>query len=253
MYFNDYEDYSMEGVDYSDDYLYQRSNENYYNPNCSQCYFNQLDYSNYQVSQPNTYQYRNDSASSNIEQMYPEIYKIINPMVCKMCDNNRQPITEYLLEQMTDDIYDNVVNRVEIQNVINLNIGTRSTDDAKNENKEDKMDSRSVSKNSQNRGTVQEKVQQTTQEENRETRSPQYQPRRGNRLLRDLIRILLLNRLIRPGRPHRPGRPPFRPNHRPGMEMPRPHYRAAILGYPEVRPYTQEKENNYNYSDYLPY
>ena len=57
--------------------------------------------------------------------MYPDIYKIINPMVCRACDNNTQPVTEYLIEQMTDDIYDNAVKRFEVRNVINLNIETR--------------------------------------------------------------------------------------------------------------------------------
>lgn len=52
----------------------------------------------------------------------------------------------------------------------------------------------------------------------------------NNPLLRDLIKILLLNQLIH-NRPPRPGRPPFpgppRPPRPPYNPMPRPPFRAA--------------------------
>ena len=57
-----------------------------------------------------TYNYSNNipKYSSEILNLYPEIYKIINPMVCKICEANSKPITEELLEQMTDEIYLNI-------------------------------------------------------------------------------------------------------------------------------------------------
>ena len=190
--------------------------------------------------------------------MYPEIYKIINPMVCRMCDNNTQPVSEYLIEQMTDDIYDNVVNRVEIQNVINLNIGTRETDVEINTNREENNRSNSSTLNLQNRGTTNSantssslsssnnnatiKNKEIKETDERETRSPI--PRRRNRLLRDLIRILILNRLIRPGRPNRP---PFRP----GPGGPRPPFPNRPGMGP--RPPFPRTENDYMSNDYMPY
>lgn len=219
MYYNDYEDYMRSVLGYSN------TNENTYCSNCNYgMNYNDMDYNN--IS------YR-DTATSNIEHMYPEIYKLINPMVCRMCDNNTEPVTEYLIEQMTDDIYDNVVNRVEVQNVINLNIGTREVDETMAISTQEKMQNlkenretrggtsnlNSVSKvsNSSNKSTLTSSKQndslnvnhdRSIESEERETRAPL--PRRRNRLLRDLIRILILNRIIRPGRP-RPNRPPFRP------------------------------------------
>lgn len=233
MYYNDYEDYMRTVLGYNN------TNDNTYGCNC------------------NSYLNR-DTSASNIEQMYPEIYKIINPMVCRMCDNNTQPISEYMIEQMTDDIYDNVVNRVEIQNVINLNIGTtRDADvvdvvldreESSNRNcntNTNNQQNRSVTNKSSNI-TVNQKINE--QDETRETRSPQ--PRRRNSLLRDLIRILILNRLIRPGRPNRP---PFRPGQggpiRPGGPMgPRP-------GFPGMppRPPMPRMEDEYMINDYYPY
>lgn len=113
MYYNNYEDYmrNVLGYSYMNNNTYQQYDNNYSNYN----YYNNM--------QMNQYQARNDV--SDIEKMYPEIYRIINPIVCKMCDNNNQPISESLIEQMTNEIYDNVVNRTEIQNVINLNVNTR--------------------------------------------------------------------------------------------------------------------------------
>ena len=219
MYYNDYEDYMRNILGYSG------INSNTYD-----------------------FQDRANSAS-NIEQMYPEIYKVINPMVCKMCDSNTQPVTEYLIEQMTDDIYDNVVNRIEIQNVINVNIGTRDYDnenEEKNLNRGENSNNRSSVNNLSSRSngnTLNSNINSSSTkpisyakpkediEENRETRSPHRQ--RRNMLLRDLIRILLLNRLIRPERPPRPPRPcyggqcpgiPGRPGQYPRPPMPRTDY-----------------------------
>ena len=189
MYYNDYEDYmrSVLGYNNVNDHTYGNGYS------CGGCYDN--------MNQMNAFQSRN-LLDSNVEQMYPEIYKVINPMVCRMCDSNNQPVTEYLIEQMTDDIYDNVVNRVEIQNIINLNIETREIDENTQKSSNNRSINTKASKTESN-----SKVQET---EERETRSPQ--PRRRNKLLRDLIRILLLNRIFGNGRPNRP---PFRPGPRP--------------------------------------
>ena len=46
--------------------------------------------------------------SDEIVNLYPEIYKIINPMVCKICDSNTKPITRELIDQMTHEIYMNI-------------------------------------------------------------------------------------------------------------------------------------------------
>ena len=236
MFYNDYEDYMRSVLGYSN------TGENTY---CSSCNYginyNDMDYnSNYR-----------DFAKSNVEQMYPDIYKIINPMVCEICDNNTKPVTEYLIEQMTDDVYDNVVSRVEVQNIINLNIGTREADEtfitSASENREEAKESRdnrsnsnsstslgnmgknSNVLNSSNKNNLNSSINskqndlinvsnRSIESQDRESRSHFH---RRNTLLRDLIRILILNRLIRPGRP-RPNRPPFRPGFRPEPRPPMP-------------------------------
>lgn len=191
MLYNNYEEYmrNVLGHSYTPGNTYEKFDNCYYN------YINR--------NTPYNYSY-NDL--SNAEQMYPSLYKLINPMVCEMCDRNNQPITEDLVEQMTNHIYDNVVNRVEIQNIINLNIETRDISESK-ETKDIKEKEAGIYKN--------DCATCSRLNKNAENRSPVQTSRpRRNRLLKDLIRILILNELLRPNRP------PFRPG--PSPMPPRP-------------------------------
>lgn len=95
---------------------------------------------------------------NNLEEYYPEIYKEINPLVCKVCnDSRKENINKEILESMVDEVYGNL---------------------------------RINSNNRQNR-------------------------QNNNLFLRDLIKILILERLLGggvfPSRPPRPPRPPVRP------------------------------------------
>ena len=187
-----YEDYiqNLFGRDY-------RPYQNTYDPmlrntNC----FNQIDgFEQYDYEQNNFYEsipYSARNIVSDLENLYPEIYKIIYPMIQKACNQNTKPIDENLIDDMTDDIYSNI----EADNIINLNINIENNRNEKVADKE---------KNSRCKVT-----------ENRQVNNP----------IRDLIRILLIRELLdRPGyRPPRP-RPP-----RPGFPggppppPPRPRY-----------------------------
>lgn len=103
-----------------------------------------------------------NNGSDDLERMYPDVYRVVYPMVRSACDNVRTPVTEEMVDNMTDDIYD----RVEADGRINVEISFEVRSD-----------------------------------EPQETR--QRMPRRRNRFLRDLIRILLLRELL--GRRRRPG------------------------------------------------
>ena len=250
MYYNDYGE-CIANCPSSRDNTYQRGNDDFYETKFNNMYYDSLNYINSQgigfdndfLNRTKTNQTGNQFGNNPavLEQMYPEVYKLINPMVCRMCDNNNQPVTEYMVEQMTDDIYDNVVNRVEIQNVINVNIGTRNEDN-RNENnkseadntKENSSENKNYAKTSLNRSenninsaslaqstknTFQNRQNEKNETDENDEKRSSHNNGRKNRLLRDLIRILILNRLLR--RPHRPNRPPFRPG--PGLKPgPRP-------------------------------
>lgn len=136
---------------------------------------------------PDDYYIEEDTRDNieNYENMYPEIYRIVYPMVCKACDDNTKPITEETIDEMTNIIFVNLEASSEQVNVkMELKNG-----DVRNPN--------------------------AKQEIPKETRQ--------NNTLRDLIRILLIRELLRrrhgrppmrprppfPGGPGRPLRPPF--------------------------------------------
>ena len=144
--------------------------------------------------------------SSEIMELYPEIYRILNPMICKICEANTKPITRELIEKMTDEIYLNLEEQPLNDTVVNVRVNTPTVSE-----KQEKVNrvstsprSSSKTKSEENRTESKEKI------ENREDR----QQRRPNNTLRDLIRILILNQLLGgnfPNRPPRPPRPPMRP------------------------------------------
>lgn len=107
-----------------------------------------------------------DTNLDDLERMYPETYRVVYPMICSACDNVRTPVTEEMVDMMTDDIYD----RAEADGRINIELTVEVRND------EDSQENR------------------------------QRIPRRRNRFFRDLIRILLLRELLgRRGRfPRRP-------------------------------------------------
>ena len=137
----------------------------------------------YTDAQEDIYNYANEIAISNttsqdLTSFYPEIYKIIYPMVCKACNmNSNREITKDLLEQMTVEIYRNVEPEEQQTN-------SRTEIPLKN-------------------GDVINPNAKETKQTSRETRQTNF-------LLRDLIRILILREFGRPNRP--PIRPPFPPD-----------------------------------------
>lgn len=140
-------------------------------PNCTNMYMNSQ--MPFQAMNMNT---NMNQFCDSLERMYPDTYRVIYPMVVSACNNVTMPVTEDMLDVMTDDIYD----RAEMDDRINVDINITI------ENRQDSNASQDVSESRQQGG--------------------RRRPRRRNRFLRDLIRILLLRELI--GRRSRfPNRP----------------------------------------------
>lgn len=140
----------------------------------------------------NNYQYignnsRNNEQDAELEACYPEIYKIVYPMVNKACSSNMKPVTPNLIEELTNEIYSSIETDNEVKLTINLTNEVKS-----NENRY--VPNNNVNMVKENRG------------EDRQFK---------NRGLQDLIRILLIRELL--GRPERfPGnRPSFQPQRLP--------------------------------------
>ena len=193
MNYQNYEDYMRSVLGYSpyvgNDYTYTDEQEDIYN------------YSNNVMPMDQT---------QDLTPFYPEIYKIIYPMVCKACNvNSSRQLTKDLLDQMIDEIYRNVEPEQETECTTRTQTPLKNGD-VRNPNAKD------------------EEVQV------KETRQTNF-------LLRDLIRILILREWGRPGRP--PVRPSFPPQGRPPMgpggpgmpQPPRPGNGRPPMG-PQPRP-----------------
>lgn len=158
----------------------------------------------------NNYNLSNNNNREELENCYPEIYKIVYPMVSQRCSTMSQPVTRETVENMTDEIY----SAIEVSNEINLNINLQNKTTGNRQ--ENKVSTSNVLKS----------------EDKKEKRGEDRQF--GNRDLRDLIQILIIRELlIRPGPerppfpgpggrppfPGGPGRPPFRPREYDDMDI----------------------------------
>lgn len=131
--------------------------------------------------------------NTELEACYPEIYKVVYPMINKACSSNTRPVTSELIEELTNEIYTSI----EIDNDIHVNINLTNEVGGTTGNK-NVTNSVRAEKVKENRG------------EDRQFR---------NKGLQDLIRILLIRELLgRPGNrpPMPPHRPPMRPPFPPG-------------------------------------
>lgn len=199
MYYQNYEDYMRSVLGYPIESTY----DNYINQNRE-----------YNVNYQN---------NSELESMYPEIYKKINPVVCEVCERNKTPITKEIIENMVEEVYQ----RIEINNEIWLKI---NVDEAGTQKEIQNRTTNAKTNIVRNVPEVEAK-RQVSQTENRQRRP-------NNPLLRDLIRILILNRILGGGFPIRPPRP------RPPFPGPR---RPPFPGGPGMPPRPQPRD----YEDYF--
>ena len=126
----------------------------------------------------------------SVDDMYPEIYRIVYPMICKACMAVDENVTEDLVSRITNEVYMNVENMEMAGECRNVSLASVNNKTTKSDNINTKL------------------VNNSANEVRQETRQ-------RNPLLRDLIRILVLRELIgNPSRPPRP-RPPFNPPPRP--------------------------------------
>ena len=149
----------------------------------------------------------NNVQMQELENCYPDIYRIVYPMVQRVCSQNTRPVTRELIDSMTDEIYFSIEDREMLEN--------RSKD---------------------------EKTAKTT--ENTEDRQMVFRNTGLNDLIRILILRELLGRPGFPGFPGgRPPRPrPPRPPMRPPMGPPRPQPRPGML----VGPFNRMTFNQYD-------
>lgn len=198
MYYENYEDYMRSVLGY---------------PTQSQNIYESYNYSSMPYENSNMYTINTNYNRETLD-LYPEIYKIVNPMVCKICDLNTKPITREVLDQMTQEIYSNLESQPEFDTIINVRVNTQGSME-----KNDRV-TQNISSNS----NLKSKTDGTYKAEEKDNRQKieDRQRRPINNTLRDLIRILILNRLLGGNFPNRPPRP--RPPYPGPGGNPRPPY-----------------------------
>lgn len=137
--------------------------------------------------------------NNELESMYPEIYKRINPVVCEVCERNKEPITKEVIDNMVEEVYQ----KIDINNEIYLKINIDNNVTQK-EIQQKVQQNRTIDTKGNQISNIANNSEQMTRQVN-EIENRQRRP--NNTFLRDLIRILILNRLLGGGFPHRPPRP----------------------------------------------
>lgn len=165
---------------------------------------NNMDSNCIQPYRQTNYSY-NSNSDRKIEECYPEIYKIIYPMVVQVCRNNTRLITNDVIEDMTNEIY----SAIEVDQINEIGVSINLTNEVStNQNR------------SQNVKSSNKVTDNTKKEKDAENRSEDRVSR--NNSLRDLIKVLIIRELLnRPNNPPRP-RPPVRPPFPGGTGMPGP-------------------------------
>ena len=186
---------------------------------------NQFEQYNQEMPEYQSYQeYRNPTFNTNInisgnnvelENSYPEIYKIVYPIVAKKCENVRsETFSKSDIENMTDEIYYTLEEKQETR--VNINL-TNDINGTKTQNSSAVSTSAKVENKRPDVKISQKAIENS-------------EKRQINSGLRDLIQILLIRELLnrprppfRPPMPNPPGpgpRPPMRPPFRPGPGRP---------------------------------
>lgn len=197
----------------------------------------------YTTPQYNNYSYLDNSnmrdntmANNNIrmfnedelEGCYPEIYKVVYPMIKKRCSQINEQVTEELIEQITEEITSTIEPSGTNDIQVNINL--------QNELNENRIKTSEVYKNTGISETAKSSnlqannLRQVQENQKNENRSPikNEEKRFRRNSLADLIKILIIRELLsRPG-----GRPPKHP-----MPGPKPPFPGPRPPFPGGRPH----------------
>ena len=242
MYNNVYEDYIRSMIGRNS----QNSQNDYFN-----CGNNMYDGNMFDNSIYDNYDFENNvinpqmanngyfpnNSELNLEECYPDLYRLLYPMIQKVCMKCTRSLTKEVIDEMVDEVYINFAGEEGETTQININLSNdvRSGKDTSINNISNSKEavinnvrSSSVSKSNSNASkpissklnnvssssTTASRLDRST-DETREDR----QFRQRNPILNDLIRILILRELL--GRPGGNFRPPFvRPPHIPPHNRP---------------------------------
>lgn len=210
MYYQNYEDYmkSVLGNSYSNEYI----NQNYNNPYVSatpSIPVNANVMKNTNIKPKNDMQNKSNISTYNkdmdklekIKKMYPDIYCLLMPMVNKIVEENKnKEITVSLIENMTIEIYNNIEDdmmgrKTTMQDNSKLSNTRNNVNTPRIVTSQNSMNvnSRTSMQNSSNIHVANSNVRESSSLLNSNT---QNSKKIGNPALKDLIKILIINKII---------------------------------------------------------
>lgn len=153
------------------------------NPN-----YNRIEPANFENSINTNQFFQNLVNNESLEKLYPDLYKLLYPMIQHACIKNTNQLSENTINDMVEEIYSNFVsdnNRIDNFNS-NSNIELRS------------------GKSSETVYVSKAKSSTSITAKKEERISEKRENRQDNYVLRDLIRILVLRELLERPRGNRP-------------------------------------------------
>lgn len=244
MYNNVYEDYIRSiigrGTDNSrNDYM--NCGNNIFDDNL---YQNEL-YENYEFGNnimnysQNTH-FMNATDDFNLEECYPELYRLLYPMIQKVCMKCTRSLSKDVIDEMVEEVYSNFSGDEGETTQININLAN----DVRSSKTNTSVSNNSTATKAVSSSTATTKLDRSLEkrpEEKRENR----QVRQRNPVLNDLIRILILRELL--GRPGGIFRPPFgRPPQHPRPPHNRPNNMPNFPNFPNRPNQGRPRENRLN-------
>ena len=216
MYYQNYEDYmkSVLGNSYQNEYMNQNYNIPYMSNQSIPVNANVMEGASTKINnnmhnQTEVPTYNKDMNTTEkiekIKKMYPEIFVLLMPMINKIIEENKnKEITESLIESMTMEIYNNIEddmigrkvlmqdNQKQSNNMVNTRTAVNNSRIITTQNSTT-TNQRISSKTSSNIDVAKPEARERTLVNNNFT---QCNKKIGNPVLKDLIKILIINKII---------------------------------------------------------
>lgn len=216
MYYQNYEDYmkSVLGNSYQNEYMNQNYNIPYMSNQSIPVNANVMENTsvrpiNNMQNNANVSTYNKDMNTTEkiekIKKMYPEIFALLMPMINKIVEENKnKEITESLIENMTMEIYNNIEDdmlgrKVSMQESSKQSTNVPNTRNTVSNSRINTTKNSTIatarisSQNSSNIHVAKSDVRERTLSSNSFN---QNNKKIGNPILRDLIKILIINKII---------------------------------------------------------
>lgn len=213
MYYQNYEDYmkSVLGNSYQNEYMNQNYNIPYMSNQSIPVNANVMENTsvrpiNNMQNNANVSTYNKDmnttEKNEKIKKMYPEIFDLLMPMINKIVEENKnKEITESLIENMTMEIYNNIEDDMMGRKVESAKQSTNITNTRNTVNNSrisTTLNSTIATSriSSQNNSNINVTKPETRERALTNSNCIQNNKRIGNPTLKDLIKILIINKII---------------------------------------------------------